>query len=261
VKTFKDKTILLTGASGGIGAAMARRLADPTVTLLLTARSEERLRAVADEAKQHGAAARVFPHDLSAPGADAALHDAVTREGFAPDVLVNNAGFGALGRFENVPAAKYAEMLSLSVTNLTGLTRRCLPHMLGAEAGAGILNVASTAAHQPVPYFAVYAASKSYVLHFSQALWAEYRERGVAVTCLSPGPTRTGFQSRADSQNVAFGPMESAEKVARVGLRALLAGRRAVVSGAGNKAGALAGRLAPRRPLLAILERAFEAMI
>lgn len=261
MKTFKDKTILLTGASGGIGAAMARQLADPTVTLLLTARSEERLRAVADETKRHGATARVFPQDLSAPGADAALHESVTREGFAPNVLVNNAGFGALGRFESVSADEYTEMLTLNVTNLTGLTRRCLPHMLGGEAGAGVLNVASTAAHQPVPYFAVYAASKSYVLHFSQALWAEYRGRGLAVTCLSPGPTRTGFQARAGSEGRAMGPMESAEKVARVGLRALLAGRHAIVSGAGNKAGALGGRLAPRRLVLAILERAFGAMI
>jgi short-subunit dehydrogenase len=261
MNTFKRKTILITGASSGIGAAMARQLADPSVTLLLTARSEERLRAGAAEAEMHGAEAHVFPQDLAQPGADATLHEAVTEAGFAPDVLVSNAGFGTLGRFESAPADTYAQMLTLNVTNLTGLARRCLPHMLGAEAGAGILHVASTAAHQPVPHFAVYAASKSYVLHFSQALWAEYRGRGVAVTCLSPGPTRTGFQARAGSEDVALGPMESAEKVARVGLRALLAGHRVVVSGAGNKAGALGGRLAPRRPLLAVLEHAFRAML
>jgi short-subunit dehydrogenase len=264
VNTFKQKTILITGASGGIGAAMARQLADPSVTLLLTARSEEALRTVAADAEAHGTQTAVFPRDLSRPGAAEALHDAVTDAGFAPDVLVGNAGFGALGRFESESAQTYAEMLTLNVVNLTTLTRRCLPHMLDADAGngeAGLLNVASTAAHQPLPYFAVYAASKSYVLHFSQALWAEYRGRGLTVTCLSPGPTRTGFQTRAGSMSSLTGSLESAEKVARTGLRALLNGRHAVVSGAGNKAGALLGRLSPRRAVLAIMERAFKAVI
>ena len=261
MNTFKQKTILITGASGGIGAAMARQLADPSVTLLLTARSEEALRTVAADAEAHGTQTAVFPRDLSRPGAAEALHDAVTDAGFAPDVLVGNAGFGALGRFESESAQTYAEMLTLNVVNLTTLTRRCLPHMLDADAGngkAGLLNVASTAAHQPLPYFAVYAASKSYVLHFSQALWAEYRGRGLTVTCLSPGPTRTGFQTRAGSMSSLTGSLESAEKVARTGLRALLNGRHAVVSGAGNKAGALLGRLSPRRAVLAIMERAFN---
>jgi short-subunit dehydrogenase len=260
MKTFKDKTILVTGASGGLGAAMARRLADPTTTLLLTARSEDRLESVGADLRAHGASAHVFPQDLAQAGADAALHDAVTAAGFAPDVLVNNAGFGMLGRFESASVETYAQMLMLNVVNLTGLTRRFLPHLLGTG-DAGVLNVASTAAYQPVPYFAVYAASKSYVLSFSQALWAEYRGRGLTVTCLSPGPTRTGFQARAGSEGVALGSMESAEEVARVGLRALLDGKRAVVSGFGNKVGAVGGRLAPRSLLLAVVERAFKALI
>ena len=261
MKTFKHKTILLTGASSGIGAAMARQLADPTVTLLLTARSEERLQQVAAEAAAHGTAAHVFPQDLSQPGAAATLYEAVTEAGFAPDVLIGNAGFGMLGRFEDASASTYADMLMLNVVNLTTLTRRCLPHMLASRGDAGILNVASTAAYQPLPYFAVYAASKSYVLSFSQALHAEYSTRGLTVTCLSPGPTRTNFQARAGSGGMAFGAVEPAEKVARVGLRGLLAGRREVVSGAGNKVGALLGRLAPRRAVLASVERAFKAMI
>lgn len=260
MKTFKHKTILVTGASSGIGAAMARRLADPTVTLLLTARSEDALRALAADLEAHGASAHVFAQDLSRPGAAEALHEAVTDAGFAPDVLVNNAGFGKIGRFESETAATYAEMLTLNVTNLAALTRRCLPHMLGAG-DAGVLNVASTAAYQPVPYFAVYAASKSFVLNFSQALHGEYGGRGVTVTCLSPGTTRTGFQQRAGSDGLPFGGAESAEKVARVGLRALLAGKMSVVSGAANKAGALGGRLAPRRLLVAVVERVFKAVV
>ena len=239
---------------------MARQLADPTVTILLTARSEEALRAVAAELDTHGADAHVFPRDLSAPGADAALYEAISEAGFAPEVLVNNAGFGMLGRFESASAQTYADLLTLNVTALTGLTRRCLPYMLGTG-DAGILNVASTAAYQPLPYFAVYAASKSYVLNFSQALHAECSGRDVTVTCLSPGPTRTGFQARAGSKDMVPGTPESPEKVARLGLRALLAGKHAVVSGAGNKAGALLGRLAPRRPLLTLMERAFKAII
>ena len=260
MKTFKHKTILVTGVSGGIGAAMARQLADPTVTLLLTARSEERLCRVAAGLEAHGAAAHVFPQDLSRPGAAAALHETVTGAGFTPDVLINNAGFGMLGRFESAPAQTYTEMLTLNVTALAALTRRCLPHMLGTG-DAGILNVASTAAYQPLPYFSVYAASKSFVLSFSQALHAEYAGRGVSVTCLSPGPTRTNFQARAGSEGTAPGRMEAPSTVARVGLRALLAGEREAVSGAGNTAGALAGRLLPRRPVLAAMERAFKAMI
>lgn len=255
MQTFKHKTILITGASSGIGAAMARQLADPTVTLLLTARSEDQLKAVAAEAEAHGTTTAIFPHDLSTDGAGATLHRHITEAGFTVDVLVNNAGFGKQGPFADYSAEDYAAMIGLNVTNLVTLTRRCLPAMLD-RGDAGILNVSSTAGYQPLPYFAVYGATKSFVTHFSEALYGEVDHRGVTVSCLCPGPTETRFQERARVDVGATKPFESPEKVARVGLRALLDGRMTVISGATNALGAVLGRLAPRRVVVALMRRA-----
>ncbi|NBC17163.1 MAG: SDR family NAD(P)-dependent oxidoreductase [Bacteroidetes bacterium] len=255
--TYKHKTILLTGASSGIGAAMARQLADPTVTLLLTARSADALHTLADALRAHGTSVAVFPHDLSTPGAAADLHEQVTAAGHTVDVLINNAGFGKQGRFEEYDAATYAQMLTLNVTNLVSLTHHCLPAMLERGAG-GILNVASTAAFQAVPFFAVYSASKSFVLHFSEALHSEYADRGVTVTCLCPGNTESNFHERAESNHEppAF-LVESAEQVAQVGLRALLDGAMTKVSGGGNAVMAAASRLLPRAAVVAATRQMF----
>lgn len=260
MKTFKSKTVLITGASRGIGAAMARHLADPSVTLLLTARSEGDLRALAGELEKHGARVRVFPADLSQPGAARSLHQRVTKAGYTAEILINNAGFGKLGRFEDASPETVEAMLSLNVTNLAVLTRLCLPAMLHRGDGA-ILNVASSAAYQPLPYFAAYAASKSFVLSFSEALYGEYAHRGLTVTCLSPGTTATGFQKRAGIDPSILPSMETPEKVARVGLRAVLDGRMSVISGRGNAIGALLGRLLPSRGVVAVMRRVFEAVL
>jgi hypothetical protein len=255
--TYKHRTILLTGASSGIGAAMARQLADPTVTLLLTARSEDALRALADDLRQHGATAEVFPHDLSTPGAATALHQQITETGHTVDVLINNAGFGKQGRFEDYDAASYEQMLRLNVTNLVSLTHHCLPAMLERGAG-GILNVASTAAFQSVPFFAVYAASKSFVLHFSEALHSEYADRGVTVTCLCPGSTETNFHERAESNHRPPALLvEDAEAVAEVGLRALLNGTMTKVSGTGNAIMAMTSQILPRAAVVKVTRQMF----
>lgn len=245
MKTFKHKTILLTGASSGIGEAMAFQLNDPTSTLLLTARSTEKLNAMKHQLEKEGVHVETFPFDLSTPGAAGELHQQIEEAGFAPDVLINNAGFGIRGRFEDASAEELENMLTLNVTNLVSLTRHCLPHMLDSG-DAGILNVASTGAYQPVPFFASYAASKTFVLFFSEALYDEYAGRGITVTCLSPGSTRTNFHDRADSPRKIFGPQESAEKVARVGLEALLNGKRARISGIQNMISSYLGYFAPR---------------
>lgn len=257
MNTLHDKTILITGASGGIGAAFAREAAAPSVTLLLTARSENELHRLADEVRERGAAADVFPQDLSRPGAADTLYERITETGYTVDVLINNAGFGKMGPFESYEAKTYEEMVTLNVTSLVTLTRHCLPDMLEKEE-AGILNIASTAAYQPLPYFAVYSATKSFVLNFSQALYGEYKDRGVTVSCLSPGTTDTNFAERANSS--AFVPEGAPpEKVARSGIDALLRRKREKVSGLSNAIGAVLGRLAPRGGVIAVMRRAFAS--
>jgi len=258
MKSYHSRTVLVTGASGGIGEAMARRLARDGAHLLLTARSEDRLRSLAAEFRSEGARADIFAHDLAVPGAAEALYDRITAAGHAVDVLVNNAGFGKLGEFVETDAATYERMVTLNVTNLVGLTRLVLPGMLLRGTG-GILNVASTAAYQPVPYFAVYGATKAFVLSFSHALSAELDGSGIHVTCLSPGPTTTGFAETADIGNLGGGRvLETPEKVARVGLDALLDNDRSAISGAINAVTALATRFVPTRLVLAAGKRVMK---
>lgn len=256
--SYHGRTVLVTGASSGIGEAAARQLARDGAHLLLTARSEERLHELAEEFGHLGAEAHVFAHDLGEPGAAEALYDRITEAGHEVDVLINNAGFGKLGGFEDSEAATYEGMITLNVTNLVGLTRRFLPAMTRRGSG-GILNVASTAGFQPVPNFAVYAATKAFVLSFSQALHAEVEGTGVAVTCLSPGPTSTGFFDRADMDGVPGGrEAETPEKVARLGLEALLANERSVISGTRNAVMALATRFAPTKLVLEVGKRMMQ---
>lgn len=258
--TFKGTTVLITGASSGIGAAMARQLVDPTTTLLLTARSADALQTLATEVTGAGGNAAVFPHDLSTPGAAETLLTQVEEAGFTVDVLINNAGFGSSGPFHETSGATYAAMIGLNITELTALTHRVLPGMV-ARGGGAVLNVASTAAFQPIPFMAVYAATKSYVLSFSEALHAEYADRNVVVTCLCPGITDTGFQQRAfgsDSAD-AFGmPVETPEQVAKAGLRALLHEEMTHVSGTMNRIGAIVAQLAPRKARVSLTRRIFE---
>ena len=256
--SYHGRTVLVTGASGGIGEAMARQLARAGARLLLTARSEARLNELAEEFSHLGTEAHVFAHDLGEPGAAGTLYDRITEAGHEVDVLINNAGFGKLGGFEDSDAEVYEQMITLNVTNLVGLTRRFLPAMTRRGSG-GILNVASTAGFQPVPNFAVYAATKAFVLSFSQALHAEVEGTGVAVTCLSPGPTSTGFFDAANMSGVPGGrEAETPEKVARNGLEALLKNERSVISGTRNTVMAFATRFAPTKLVLEVGKRMMQ---
>ena len=230
---------------------MAEQLAGSTVTLLLTARSEDRLQDVAQAAAAQGARTAIYPQDLAQPGAATVLFDRVQADGFVPTVLINNAGFGKKGAFEAEDVATYEGMLTLNITNLVSLTRLCLPAMLDAGRG-GILNVASTAAYQPVAFFAVYGASKSFVLSFSEALHEEYAPRGITVTCLSPGSTQTPFHERSGTPTDVLGPQSTPEDVARDGLRALRRGKRSHISGWRNAVGGIVGRIAPRAAALKV---------
>ena len=189
----KRSNALVTGASSGIGADLARVLAREGYDLVLVARSRDRLDALARELHDaHGATARAIPIDLSVAGAARELRERVAREGVEIDVLVNDAGFGMRGPFVDLDPARQVEMIQVNLVALTELTRLFLPDMVQRGMGR-ILNVASTAAFQPGPVMAVYFATKAYVLSFSEALAEELRGSGVTVTCIAPGATESGF--------------------------------------------------------------------
>ena len=188
---------LITGASGGIGEDLARLIAAGGRDVVLLARSAAKLQALADElTRSHRVSSTVVAMDLSAPGAADEVARTLAERRISIDMLVNNAGFGTLGEFAREDPVEQSRMLQVNVVALTMLTRFLLPGMLERRRGR-ILNVASTAAFQPGPVMAVYYASKAYVLSLSLALTEETAGTGVTVTCLCPGPTRTGFQERA----------------------------------------------------------------
>jgi hypothetical protein len=242
------ETVLVTGASSGIGLELARSFAGGGSDLVLVARTRERLESLATElSERHGVSARVEPADLADPAAPAALAARLAAVGVAVDVLVNNAGFGALRPFAATESATHLEMVQVNVAALTELTHRFLPEMLERRRG-GVLNVASTAGFQPGPGMAVYYATKAYVISFSEALSEEVRGSGVTVTCLCPGATATAFGERAgnaDSLLFRLGAMSAAE-VAAAAVRGFRAGKTLVVPGLRNKLGVAALRLAPR---------------
>ena len=243
-----SETVLVTGASSGIGVELARLFAADGSNLVLVARSEKPLRRLALELEQeHGISAAVETADLAEPEELAALCERLAERGVEVDVVVNNAGFGARGAVAELDTGRQLEMVRLNVEALTALTRFFLPGMLERRRG-GVLNVASTAAFQAGPFMAVYYATKAYVLSFSEALAEEVRGSGVAVTALAPGPTLTGFQKEAEIEGtwlLKMGPM-AAGPVARAGHHAFRRGRVLVVPGLKNRLLAFSTRLTPR---------------
>ncbi|MGB3543512.1 SDR family NAD(P)-dependent oxidoreductase [Rubrivirga sp.] len=241
---YAGRTVLVTGASSGIGAAMARHLGTRGARVLLVARREAALEAVARDVRAAGGEAVVLEADLEPPGAAQKLVDRVHGADEAVDVLVNNAGFGIRGPVLEAKPDALEGMVTLNVLALTVLTRLLLPGMVDRGRG-GVLNVASIAAFTPAPQFAVYSATKAYVQSFSEALWAELDGSGVHCTCLCPGPVATEFGNRAGVGEGFFTSGLPAQAVARDGLKALARGRRRVVPGLWNKVQTAATRFVP----------------
>lgn len=252
---------LITGASVGIGRAFAQILAREKFDLVLVARSQPQLDTLAAELRQStGRTVLTISQDLSEPGGTEKVFEEVSRSGLEIDALINNAGFGALGRFWEVDRQQQLQMVQVNITALTDLTRLFLPSMVERRRGR-ILNIASTAAFQPGPLMAVYYASKAYVVSFSRAIHNEARPFGVTVTCLCPGPTKTEFAQRAgmSATKLFAGPMSmSAERVAQIGYRAMMRGKPLVIAGRLNALGAFLTRFAPMRLTAALARRMQE---
>jgi short-subunit dehydrogenase len=249
-----SKSVLITGASGGIGYELAKLFARDRHNLVLVARSSDRLAQVAGELQAHGAMVKTLALDLAASQAPKFLFDQLQREGIAVDFLINNAGFGAYGEFAQMREEEILGQIDLNIRALTELTRLFLPQMVKGGSGR-IMNVASTAGFQAGPLMAVYYATKAYVISFSEAIANELHGTGVTVTCFCPGATHTGFAKRAGNDKSRLfkqlGAM-SAERVAVDGYRAVMEGRGLAISGAHNWLVAQSTRFAPRKVVTAL---------
>jgi uncharacterized protein len=239
---FSGKTVLVTGASGGIGEAFARELSRRGVRLVLVARSEEKLQALAVELGN----AHVVAQDLGAPGAAQRVFDEVARFGVAVDVLINNAGFGRYGRFAELSLSEQRAEIDLNVVALVELTHLFMP-TIEARRG-GVILVASVAGYFPTPYLSVYGATKAFVLSFGEALWAECRDRGVRVLTLSPGQTETGFFARA-GEGLRQQSKARPEEVVTFGLAAFQRRMPSVIHGTRNAFLQFLTRFFPRETL------------
>ena len=242
------QTVLITGASSGIGAELAHCFAREGCRLILVARRGDVLADIAQQLRHDGASdIHCLSLDLTKPEAIDALEHAVQTLGWPVEVLVNNAGFGLLGDVVQLSEAQQHELLQLNIVALTRLTRRLLPGMQQRRHGA-ILNVASTAAFQPGPGMSVYFASKAYVLSFSEGLAEELRDQGIRVCCLCPGPTATAFGQHSGMENTGIFRHHqlSARAVAEQGHRALRHGQVVVITGWRNRLLATLIRWVPR---------------
>ena len=257
-----DRACLVTGASSGIGAEIARELVRRGHTVVLVARSVDKLEELAAEL---GERAHVLATDLNDRAARAALPDRVAELGLTVDVLVNNAGWSTLGLAHEADPEEELAMIELDVAAVVDLCTRFLPGMVSRGRG-GVLNVASTAAFQPLPGQASYGGAKAFVLSYTQSLAGELHGTGVTATCLCPGPVDTGFGERAGFEPGEFdGSLPpimwvSAADVARTGIEALDKGRLYAIPGVANRVAARFSQVAPNRALLAILRRAHPAL-
>lgn len=250
------QTALITGASAGIGVELAECFAKDGYDVIVTARSEGPLNALAGRlAREHDVHAVAISADIGQPGGGVKLAAEIAARGLGFDVLVNNAGYGLSGAFEELSTDYQLGMIDLNVRALVELTHIFFPEMLKKKRG-GVLNVASTAAFQPGPYMTVYYATKAFVLSFSEALWEEARGTGVKVSALCPGPTESKFHDRAGTTKVRaskIAGMMTSRAVARIGYDAFRSGRRLAISGGMNAVMARLVPLFPRKMTLGLV--------
>ncbi len=257
------ETALITGASSGIGEAFARELAAKNTNLVLVARSEDKLNQLAQQLQgQFNLQTEVIVQDLTEPEAAHTLFHQVDRLGLNIDLLINNAGFGDYGAFGDRPLDKQLEMIQLNITALVGLTGLFLPGMKQRGSGS-IINVSSIAGFQPLPYMSVYAATKAFVLNFTEALWAENKNSGVRFLALCPGPTESQFfqvaefPSSFDDKN--SNNMTPAAEVVKDALKALENNQSTLVTGGfGNQLVVNIPRFLPRDWLVGAVEKQFR---
>lgn len=258
IAEWRGKWALVTGASAGIGVALARELAAGGTNLVLTARRKDRLEELAKELSiKHGVMAEVFAADLADPGTPKEIFSFTQYRGFEIDLLINNAGFGRHGEFPSVETQRLLDMVQVNCSAVVHLTRLYLPQMMARRRG-DVLILASTASFQAVPYISTYAATKAFDLLFAEGLAEEMRPYGIRVCALCPGSTESEFHAVSGQENFQR-RAETAEKVARTGLKALAAGKSYVISGLGNYLGAHGERLVPRRFVTRIAGNMFKS--
>lgn len=258
IAEWKGKWALVTGASAGIGRALAQELAEGGANLVLTARREERLLNLAKElSARHHVQTHLFVADLAQPSAPDAIFQFTEQKGLDIDLLVNNAGFGQYGELHKTDTERLLQMVQVNCTAVLHLTRLFAPGMVARRRG-DVLIVASTAAFQAVPYISTYAATKVFDLYLAEGLAEELLPYGVRVCALCPGTTTSEFHEIAGHPRHSKGREQSAETVARNGLKALAAGKSYVISGLGNYLGAQGERLVPRRFVTRVAAKMFR---
>lgn len=245
-----QKTVLITGASKGIGKELALLFAENQCNLILTARSGDRLELLKEQLEsRYGISVYPVVKDLSRPGAAGELFREVKEKGLDVDYLINNAGFGDYGSFADTPWERYEEMITLNITSLTHLTHLFVQEWKGRKRGR-ILNLSSTAAFQPGPMMAVYFATKAFVLHLSEAVGNELKNDHITVTTLCPGPTSTYFGEVSKmnaSQLVRNVKIADAREVAELGFKAMMKGKSMIIHGTMNKLAPFGIRFLPRK--------------
>jgi len=257
-KEWRDKWALVTGASAGIGVALATQLAGDGTHLVLTARRRDRLEELARSLqKKYGIQTEVFVADLAQAEAPEKIYSFTREKGIAVDLLINNAGFGQYGELTAVKTQRLLDMVQVNCHAVVHLTRLFLPEMVARRRG-DILILASTAAFQAVPYISTYAATKAFDLFFAEGLAEEMKPHGIRVCALCPGSTESEFHAVAGQEQFTAKNQETAEKVARAGLQALAAGKSYVISGLGNYLGAHSQRIVPRRTVTRIAANLFR---
>ncbi|RIW38898.1 SDR family oxidoreductase [Bacillus salacetis] len=258
---MENKAVIITGASSGLGAEFAKQFAKRKFDIVLTARSENKLKELAQQLESsYGIKAYTVPLDLSQSGSAMKLYETVASLGVTADILINNAGFGLFGEFEETEMQKELDMIEVNITALTELTKYFGKDMVSRKSGK-ILNVASTAAFQPGPLMAVYYATKAYVLSLSEALANEWEGNGVKVAALCPGATETGFSSTAElSQSKLFqsGVMKADEVVEQAVNSLLETNKTVIIPGFKNKMLASSVRFMPRKMVPSIVRKVQE---